>query len=178
LLLNLLERVATGDQAAFGELYDQLAPRVFGLVKRVLRDHAQSEEVTQEIFLEIWQTATRFDAKKGAAVSWTLTMTHRRTVDRVCASQPSRDRDVRIGIRDQNPDYDHVSETIEARLEHKRVQKAVCRLTQLQREAVSPAYHGSYSYSYSYSYSHSEVATILTAPRPCSLPRQRLRRSH
>jgi len=153
---DLLERVATGEQAAFGELYDQLAPRVFGLVKRLLRDHAQSEEVTQEIFLEIWQTATRFDAKKGAAVSWILTMTHRRTVDRVRASQSSRDRDVRIGIRDQNPDYDHVSETIEARLEHERVEKAMSRLTQLQRQAVSLAYYGGYS--------HSEVATMLSVP--------------
>lgn len=153
---DLLERVATGDQAAFSELYDQLAPRVFGLVKRLLRDHSQSEEVTQEIFLEIWQTATRFDSNKGAAVSWILTMAHRRTVDRVRASQSSRDRDVRIGIRDHNPDYDHVSETIEVRLEHERVEKAMSRLTELQRQAVSLAYYGGYS--------HSEVATMLKVP--------------
>ena len=100
---DLLERVATGDQTAFSELYDQLAPRVFGLVKRLLRDHSQSEEVTQEIFLEIWQTATRFDANKGAAVSWILTMAHRRSVDRVRASQSSRD-DAQCSCRHcQNP---------------------------------------------------------------------------
>jgi len=153
---ELLTRVATGDQAAFSELYDQLAPRVFGLVKRLLRDHSQSEEVTQEIFLEIWQNATRFDANKGAAVSWILTMAHRRAVDRVRSSQSSRDRDVRIGIRDQNPEYDHVSETIEVRLEHERVEQAMSRLTELQRQAVSLAYYGGYS--------HSEVATMLSVP--------------
>jgi RNA polymerase sigma-70 factor (ECF subfamily) len=96
----LLGRVAQGDKRAFSELYDQLAPRVLGLVRRLLVDHAQSEEVTQEIFLEIWQSASRFDPTKGAATTWVLTMAHRRAVDRVRASQSSRDRDVRIGIRD------------------------------------------------------------------------------
>jgi len=153
---QLLARVATGDQAAFGLLYDQMAPRVLGLVKRLLRDHAQSEEVTQEIFLEIWQSATRYDSSKGAAVGWIMTMAHRRAVDRVRASQSSRDRDVKIGIRDFNPVYDNVSQTVETRIEHERVEKAMLRLTELQRQAVSLAYYGGYS--------HSEVAELLSVP--------------
>lgn len=153
---DLLERIAQGDQRAFSELYDQIAPRVFGLVRRVLKDQAQSEEVTQEVFLEIWQSATRFDPNKGGASTWILTMAHRRAVDRVRASQASRDRDVRIGIRDYNPDYDTVAETIEVRIEHERVEKAMSRLTELQRQAVSLAYYGGYS--------HSEVATMLSVP--------------
>lgn len=155
-LQNLLERVANADQRAFSELYDVLSPRVFGLIKRLLRDHAQSEEVTQEVFLEIWQTATRFDPNKGGATTWILTMAHRRAVDRVRSSQSSRDRDTRIGIRDHKVDYDHVSETIEVRLEHERVEKAMTRLTELQRQAVSLAYYGGYS--------HSEVAEMLAVP--------------
>ncbi len=153
---DLLERVATGDQRAFSELYDQISPRVFGLVKRVLRDQAQSEEVTQEIFLEIWQSAPRFDPNKGGATTWILTMAHRRAVDRVRASQSSRDRDVKIGIRDFAPDYDNVAETVEVSIEHKRVTKAMSRLTELQRQAVSLAYYGGYS--------HSEVAELLSVP--------------
>jgi RNA polymerase sigma-70 factor (ECF subfamily) len=152
----LLARVATGDQAAFGELYDQLAPRVLGLVKRVLHDHAQSEEVAQEIFLEIWQSATRFDSGKGTAVGWIMTVTHRRAVDRVRASQSSRDRDTKIGIRDFTSDYDNVSETVETRIEHERVEQAMLKLTELQRQAVSLAYYGGYS--------HSEVAELLSVP--------------
>ena len=155
-LQDLLERVAKADQRAFSELYDVLSPRVFGLIKRLLRDHAQSEEVTQEVFLEIWQTATRFDPNKGGATTWILTMAHRRAVDRVRSSQSSRDRDTRIGIRDYKVDYDHVSETIEVRLEHERVEKAMTRLTELQRQAVSLAYYGGYS--------HSEVAQMLSVP--------------
>lgn len=153
---DLLERVATGDQRAFSELYDQISPRVFGLVKRVLRDQAQSEEVTQEIFLEIWQSAPRFDPNKGGATTWILTMAHRRAVDRVRASQSSRDRDVKIGIRDFAPDYDNVAETVEVSIEHERVTKAMSRLTELQRQAVSLAYYGGYS--------HSEVAELLSVP--------------
>ena len=153
---QLLARVANGDQAAFAALYDQIAPRVLGLVRRLLRDHAQSEEVTQEIFLEIWQTATRYDSAKGGASTWIMTMAHRRAVDRVRASQASRDRDTKIGIRDYDAQYDNVSETVQTRVEHERVEKAMLRLTELQRQAVSLAYYGGYS--------HSEVANLLSVP--------------
>lgn len=153
---ELLRRVATGDRDAFAELYDITAPRVFGLVKRLLRDHAQSEEVTQEIFLEIWQTASRYDPSKGGAMAWMLTMTHRRAVDRVRASQASRERDVRVGIRDRAPDYDAVVEDVEVRIESERVREAMMRLTELQRQAVQLAYFGGYS--------HREVSTMLKVP--------------
>ena len=156
LQLELLERVAQGDQQAFSHLYDLIAPRVLGIVKRLLRDHSQSEEVTQEVFLEIWQTAPRFDQKKGSASAWILTMAHRRAVDRVRASQASRNRDTKIGIRDFDPDYDNVAESVEIRIEHERVEKAMVRLTELQRQAVTLAYYGGYS--------HSEVAAMLEVP--------------
>jgi RNA polymerase sigma-70 factor (ECF subfamily) len=152
----LIERVGQGDRAAFGELYDEMAPRVLGLVTRLLRDPSQSEEVTQEIFLEIWQTAPRFDPNKGGAATWILTMTHRRAVDRVRASQASRDRDVKIGIRDIDADYDHVAESVEVRIEHERVEKAMARLTDTQRQAITLSYYGGYS--------NSEVAEILSVP--------------
>jgi len=152
----LLERVAEGDQVAFSELYDLIVPRVFGLIKRVLKDHSQSEEVAQEVFLEVWQTATRFDPNKGGAATWILTMAHRRAVDRVRASQSSRDRDSKVGIRDYNPAYDSVAESVEISVEHERVAQALDRLTELQRQAVTLAYYGGYS--------HTEVATMLKVP--------------
>ncbi|TFC96257.1 sigma-70 family RNA polymerase sigma factor [Cryobacterium breve] len=153
---ELLGRVAQGDEAAFGELYDQIAPRVLGLVRRLLVDPAQSEEVTQEIFLEIWQTATRYEAQRGGASTWILTMAHRRAVDRIRSSQASRDRDVKIGIRDLAVAYDEVSETVAVRIEHERVEKAMSRLTELQRQAISLAYYGGLS--------QSEVAERLQIP--------------
>ena len=155
-LEELLQRVAGGDQGAFAELYDRTSPRLFGLVKRLLRDHAQSEEVTQEVYLEIWQTATRYEPSKGGAIAWMLTMAHRRAVDRVRASQASRDRDARVGMRDYAPEFDSVAERIEIVLESERVTAAMGRLTELQREAVTLAYFGGYS--------HSEVAALLRIP--------------
>ena len=153
---DLLQRVAQGDQRAFSELYDLITPRMLGLVRHVLKDHAQSEEVVQEVLLEIWQTAPRFDPNKGKAVTWMLTMAHRRAIDRVRSAQSSRDRDTKIGIRDLGREYDSVSENVEIRIEHERVEKALTKLTELQRQAVELAYYGGYT--------HSEVSTMLGVP--------------
>jgi RNA polymerase sigma-70 factor (ECF subfamily) len=155
-LNDCLSRVAEGDRDAFGELYDQCSGRVFGLVRRLLRDAAQSEEVTQEIFLEVWQNAKRYDPSKGSAATWILTMAHRRAVDRIRSSQSTRDRDQKIGLRDLEIDYDSVSESVEISVEHERVGQALRRLTELQRQAVTLAYYGGYS--------HSEVAEMLKVP--------------
>ena len=155
-LNDLLAKVAEGDRAAFGQLYDQCAGRVLGLVRRLLKDSAQSEEVTQEIFLEVWQNAKRYDSAKGSATTWILTMSHRRAVDRIRSSQSTRDRDTKIGLRDMEIEYDSVSESVEIRIEHERVGQALQRLTELQRQAVTLAYYGGYS--------HSEVAQMLTVP--------------
>lgn len=153
---SLLALTALGDQAAFARLYDLMAPRVFGLVRRVLRDPAQSEEVTQEIFLEIWQSATRFDTARGTATTWMMTMTHRRAVDRVRAAQASRARDSKVGLRDYAPPFDDVAESVEVTIEHERVIRALSRLTDLQRQAVTLAYFGGFT--------HAEVAEMLHIP--------------
>ena len=153
---DLLQRVAQGDQRAFSELYDLITPRMLGLVRHVLKDHAQSEEVVQEVLLEIWQTAPRFDPNKGKAVTWMLTMAHRRAIDRVRSAQSSRDRDTKIGIRDLGREYDSVAENVEIRIEHERVEKALTKLTELQRQAVELAYYGGYT--------DSEVSTMLSVP--------------
>ena len=153
---ELVSRVATGDQAAFSDLYDNTASRLLGLVKRILVDHAQSEEVAQEVFLEIWQTATRFDRSKGSALSWMLTMARRRAIDRVRSAQAGRDRDVRIGIRDYGTEFDHVSESVEVRIESERVKTAMSSLSDLQRQAVTLAYYGGYT--------QTEVAEMLSIP--------------
>jgi RNA polymerase sigma-70 factor (ECF subfamily) len=153
---ELLRLTSTGDQNAFSELYDQTAARVLGLIRRVLVDPAQSEEVTQEVFLEIWQSASRFDPNKGRALTWIMTMAHRRAIDRIRAAQASRNRDTAIGIRDIPVGYDQVAETVEVRVEHERVKGAMAKLSDTQREAVMLAYYGGLS--------QSEVAEHLGIP--------------
>jgi RNA polymerase sigma-70 factor (ECF subfamily) len=156
LVAVLLLRIADGDEASFARLYDMLAPRVFGLILRVLVDRAQSEEVLQEVFLEVWQSANRFAPNKGQGRTWVLTMAHRRAVDRVRSAQASVDRDVRVGFRDLDVPHDDVAEQVELRIEGRRVAKAVAALPEVQREAITLAYFGGYS--------QSEIAALVGAP--------------
>jgi RNA polymerase sigma-70 factor, ECF subfamily len=153
---TLLERVARGDRAAFGFLYYRVSGAVYGLIRSVLRDPAQSEEVAQEVLLEVWRTAPRFDTNRGSAKAWIMTMAHRRAVDRVRSEQASRDRDDKVGSRGAEREFDVVAETVETRLEQQQVRRALDDLTDLQREAVELAYYGGYTYR--------EVAELLDTP--------------
>jgi RNA polymerase sigma-70 factor (ECF subfamily) len=144
-LAVLLARVARGDQPAFEEVYDRMAGPVLGMVRGVLRDLAQSEEVMQEVLLELWRTASRFDVAKGSALSWVMTLAHRRAVDRVRAEQKLAERELRAASA--QIDYDDVTEAVEATLERERVRRCLGSLTDLQRESVTLAYYGSYTYS-------------------------------
>jgi RNA polymerase sigma-70 factor (ECF subfamily) len=137
---DLLVWAGRGDKGAFSGLYAKTAPRVLGLVKRVLVDTAQAEEVTQEVFLEAWQHAARFAPEKGRALSWLLTMAHRRAIDRVRSSQASRDRDLATGIRDYEESRDDLQDTVETTIEGQRVRRAMLALTEFQRQALNLTY--------------------------------------
>ena len=149
---DLLRRAGRGDQQAFAELYDALAPLVHGVVLKVVRDPSQSEEVTQEVFVELWRLAARFDGTKGSARTWAATLAHRRAIDRVRSEQASRDRqdrDANQAVRE----HDVVAAEVESSLDQVRVRRALSQLSELQREAVELAYFGGHTYR--------EVAVLL-----------------
>ncbi|MFN2557480.1 MAG: ECF RNA polymerase sigma factor SigK [Nitriliruptorales bacterium] len=148
--------VARGDRDAFATLYDRHANRVFGVIRNVIRDPSQSEEVAQEVFVEAWRTARRFDPKKGTVATWFLTMAHRRAVDRVRSEQSSRDREHRVVAREVQRPFDPVEEHVETHLEQQQVRQALDELTDLQREAIELAYYGGNTYR--------EVAELLNTP--------------
>ena len=155
-LEGLLALVAGGDEPAFAELYRRVAPAVFGLVTKVVRNPAQAEEVTQEVFVELWRTAPRFDPARGTARSWIMTCAHRRAVDRVRSAERAARRDDLAGRRDQGRPYDEVVEQVETSLEREHVRRSLGVLTDLQREAVVLAYYGGYT--------HREIAELLGVP--------------
>jgi len=155
-LAELLQRSARGDRSAFAALYDATAARVHGLALRVVRDPAQAEEVTQEAFLEIWRTASRYDVSRGSAVSWLLTIAHRKAVDRVRSAEASSRRESTYHHRNQTVDHDTTADAATASLEARRVRAALGALTDVQREAIELAYFGGYT--------HTEVATLLDLP--------------
>ncbi|HET7327183.1 MAG TPA: ECF RNA polymerase sigma factor SigK [Nocardioidaceae bacterium] len=162
-LNDLLARVARGDEEAFGQLYDALAPAVFGLARRVVRDPARAEEIAQEVFLSVWQKATRFDPARGSASTWVLTLTHRRAVDVVRSSEAATRREERVST--QETPYDEVAETATTRMEGQQVRRCMGTLTDLQREAVTLAYYGGYTYPEVASLLEANLSTIKTRMR-------------
>jgi RNA polymerase sigma-70 factor (ECF subfamily) len=164
-LATLLKAVALGDEAAFTRLYDQVAPRVFGLAKRVLRDSAQAEEVAQEALVEVWRTAPRFDAEKGSAAAWIFMIAHRRAVDRVRAEQASAERSRRVAASSVETPYDEVADKATTRLEQQQVRRCLSSLTDLQRQAITLAYYGGHTYQ--------EVAQLLDTGLPTVKTRMR-----
>ena len=155
---DLLVAAAGGDEAAFADLYDVLAPAVHGTARAVLRDPDHAAEVTQEVMLEVWRTAPRFDPSRGSARTFALTLAHRRAVDRVRSVQAQRDRDQRVlDVQNERP-FDVVAEEVEETMERRRVRGCLGSLTDTQREAVHLAYFGSLTYR--------EVAEHLGAPLP------------
>jgi RNA polymerase sigma-70 factor (ECF subfamily) len=162
---DLLVRTGRGDKAAFSTLYDRVTPAVFGLVRRILRNPAQSEEVTQEVMLDVWRTATRYDATRGSAHAWILTIAHRRAVDRVRSEQAAADRTDLVGARSTEIDFDQVSDTVTTRLEVEQVRRCLGTLTELQRESIRLAYYEGYTYP--------EVAQRLDAKLPTIKARMR-----
>lgn len=162
---ELLARVADRDQAAFALLYDMLSARAFGLILRVLVNRAHSEEVLQEVFLEVWQSASSFAPNKGQGRTWVMTIAHRRAVDRVRSAQSSADRDQKAGLRELNTPQDGVEEQVELRIESRRVARALEALPDAQREALTLAYFGGYSQSEIAAMTGSPLGTIKTRMR-------------
>jgi RNA polymerase sigma-70 factor (ECF subfamily) len=148
----LLRRAGRGDQSAFADLFDELSPMVHGVVLKVVRDPSQAEEVAQEVFVELWRLAARFDGSKGSARSWAATLAHRRAIDRVRSEQSSRDREAREVSR-ASGDHDVVVAEVESSIDQARVRRALARLSAIQREAVELAYFGGHTYR--------EVAVVL-----------------
>jgi RNA polymerase sigma-70 factor (ECF subfamily) len=143
---GLLALAGRGDQAAFEAVYDRVAAPVYGLIRRVLRDSAQAEEVAQETLLEVWRTAARFDRARGSALAWVMTIAHRRAVDRVRSEAAATAREARVAAAATPALADEVAEAVESSLEAERVTRCLDGLTELQRESITLAYYSGYTY--------------------------------
>lgn len=150
---TLLERAAAGDHDAFSSLYDLVAPDVHGIARSVLRDEQHAQDVTQDVLLEAWRTAERFDPERGSARAWLTTMAHRRAVDHVRSVQAATDRDAAAGARNAVPDHDMVIDEVETHLQHEQVRRCLDGLTEIQRDAVLLAFYRGLT--------HREISALL-----------------
>ncbi len=158
---QLLTRSAAGDLDAFAQLYDLMAPRVHGLVLRILRDPGYSEETVQEVFLQVWRQASGYDPALGSVTSWMLTIAHRRAVDRVRSESSSARRDeadaasapvITLDVSDQ------VLDAMSRAEDASGVHLCLGELTDIQRQAIEMAYFSGLTYR--------EVAVRLEAALP------------
>ena len=145
-----LTLAGSGDAVAFADIYDVFAADIFRLIKTIVRDPAQSEEVTQEVFLDVWRTASAFDGSRGSSTAWIKTIARRRAIDRVRSEQRYRDRQSRVV--DETPAFDPTHAAIDAHI----LAEAMCCLTASQREAIMLVYFGSLT--------HLQIADRLAVP--------------
>lgn len=153
-----MQRVAEQDRQAFADLYDGTSSRVFGLVKRVLRDSGYAEETLQEVYLQVWQNAGNYRSDMGSVISWILTIGHRRAVDRVRSEQASTRRGVEYSVSTATVETDQVVDSVVTREERRAVIVCLGTLTDTQRESVELSYYGGLSYP--------QVAERLNAALP------------
>ncbi|MBF6161587.1 ECF RNA polymerase sigma factor SigK [Nocardia cyriacigeorgica] len=155
---GLLKSTAAGDREAFTHFYRETSPRVFGLALRVLRSPAAAEETTQEVFLQVWSAAERYDPALSSPIGWLMMITHRRAVDRVRSESSAAGRDAVYGHTHLGRDHDIVAETVGQRMDEQAVRDCLDTLTYTQREAVALAYYSGRTYR--------EVADHLASPLP------------
>jgi RNA polymerase sigma-70 factor (ECF subfamily) len=154
---TLLLRAGRGEEVAFAELYDATVSRLHGLVLRVVRDPSQAEEVTQEVYLAVWEEAGRFDPSRGSARSWMCAIAHRRAVDRVRSSEASRRRDdtehqLTTPLLEERGTEDLAGAAADAR----ETRAALATLKPAHRKAIELAYFGGHT--------HVEVSALLGIP--------------
>lgn len=157
-LADLIRSTADGDQQAFAELYRLTARRVYGMARRVLIDAELAQDAAQEVYLQIWQNAAKFDAASGSPLAWLMTIAHRRAVDKVRSAQSSADREAKYGATSQSIEHDEVADAVSDRIDAESVVKCLATLTDTQQESVKLAYYGGLTYR--------EVAEKLGAAVP------------
>jgi RNA polymerase sigma-70 factor (ECF subfamily) len=159
----LVGKVARGDAQAFDQLYDELSASVYGLARRVVRDPTRAEDVTQEVFLEVWRKAARFDRALGKGKTWVMTIAHRRAVDAVRRNEAAKRSDQHSAPDEVS--HDEPADAVIEAEEHGAVRECMETLTDLQLESVRLAYFNGYTYN--------EVATLLEKPLPTIKTRMR-----
>jgi RNA polymerase sigma-70 factor (ECF subfamily) len=166
-LASLLARVALRDAAALSSLYDLTAGAVHGVCRRILRDPLDAEEASMDVFLQVWQKASRFDPGRGDALTWLLTLARSRAIDRLRAGGAARRHETELEERHDAPSPEPGPETRSSLAQRAAlVRGALSELPEEQREVLELAYFEGLT--------HSEIAVRLAQPLGTAKSRIRL----
>ena len=164
---GLLARIAAGDQPALAEFYDASSAKVFGLAMRILADRTAAEEVTMDVYTQVWRRASTYDTERGTPGSWLMMLAKTRAIDRFRSSYLERGRQVPLDQAAELPGDAATPEQYSADLERQRlVQEAMASLSAEQRQAIALAYY--------WGLSQSEIAGRLKLPLGTVKTRMRL----
>jgi RNA polymerase sigma-70 factor (ECF subfamily) len=150
-----LLQVVRRDQSALARIYDRLGNAVYGLSRQVLKDEGLAQDVTQEIFLRLWNEPQRFDPERGSLRSFLLREAHSRSIEKVRSEEARRQRESRSEFRDR-PVLRDTEDDVITSLTSNEVRTALSQLPDAERSAIVLAYYGGHSYR--------EVASVLGAP--------------
>lgn len=165
--LDLIARTAEGDQTAFGRLYDQSGPQVYGLILRMVENAHTAEEVMLDVFTQVWKQAHTYDRQRGTVAGWLMTLARTRAIDRIRAGRTERTLLAPMEEAQWLPSDQATPEAQSAEGQQRRiVQQALETLSAEQRQPILMAYFGGYS--------QSEIAERLGIPLGTIKTRMRL----
>ena len=162
--LALLQRIVARDERAVAELYDRHSRLVFSVIRRILRNQSEAEDVLQEMFVRVWSRAETYDGSLGSPATWLTRIARNRAVDRLRAQRTRADVDGRVPDTDDAGEIrmaiaavsDRPDVRIEAAAATAALRDAVARLPEAQRVLIEAAYFDGYT--------HQELATKLGLP--------------
>jgi RNA polymerase sigma-70 factor (ECF subfamily) len=149
--LDYVSRIVRGEHDALGFLYDETNRLVYGFAFRILRDPADAEEVTLDVYTQIWRNASSFDQGRGSVLAWLMMLTRSRAIDRLRSSSARNRHEQPIDSYEKSAGLSHPAFGLE-----RAVRIALNSLPPEQREAIELAYFSGYS--------HSELAERLGQP--------------
>ncbi len=152
---NLVVAIARWHEPAMAEVYRRHGGAVHALARRILRHDPSAEEITQEVFLDLWQRPEKFDSERGTLRSFLLARTHGRSVDMIRSEEARKHREERTSRETATAGYDlehHVWDLAVA----DQVKESLADLPVEMREPIELAYFGGHTYR--------EVATVLGTP--------------
>ncbi|MCU1363461.1 MAG: polymerase, sigma-24 subunit, subfamily [Acidimicrobiaceae bacterium] len=152
---QLVTSIGRYSEVALAEVYRRHGGAVYGLARRVLDDGAEAEDVTQEVFLRLWNAPDRFDPSRGSLRSYLLAQSHARAVDVIRSQNSRRARESSDAMKTARGDYDMQNEAWDLTLAH-HVSEALATLPDDERRAIELAYFEGRTYV--------QVAEILNQP--------------